>query len=206
MSSLSPAIIEGCCGSCTKFDARFLDEDSGYVMGCCPFNTRPGSISDRSPKCDGYEPVEAIRPAEPVAEAGTGPSRSSSDGSQDAVALGMARDTLRGIMKEVMADLLISNSTIKIGDRWEGGSLVLEPGRPGVAGKEIPIDAFFNKIVMVRDRLRVLEQKINANKTLSNAEKVDLQQYITRIYGSLTTFNVLFADQGDRFKGESSKK
>ncbi|HRN99088.1 MAG TPA: hypothetical protein PLA69_07240, partial [Flavobacterium sp.] len=81
---------------------------------------------------------------------------------------------------------------------------VLEPGQQGVQGKEVPIDTFFHKIVMVRDRLRVMEQKINASN-LSDGEKVELQQYITRIYGSLTTFNVLFKSQSDYFVGEKTK-
>lgn len=93
---------------------------------------------------------------------------------------------------------------IPIADKWKGGKLILDPGQAGVAGKDVPIDTFFNKIVMVRDRLRVMEQKINASN-LENSEKVDLQQYITRIYGSLTTFNVLFKSNSDYFVGEKSK-
>ncbi len=93
---------------------------------------------------------------------------------------------------------------VPIADKWKGGKLVMDPGQPGVLGKEVPIDTFFHKIVMVRDRLRVMEQKINASK-LDDAEKVELQQYITRIYGSLTTFNVLFKSQTDYFVGEKTK-
>ncbi len=93
---------------------------------------------------------------------------------------------------------------VKIGEKWKGGSLELTPGQSGMAIKEIPIDTFFHKIVMVRDRLRVMEQKINAHKELDSNLKIDLQQYITRIYGSLTTFNVLFADKDDHFVGERS--
>ena len=70
--------------------------------------------------------------------------------------------------------------------------------------KEIPLDALFHKVVMIRDRLRVLEQKINAHEKLSDAEKVDIQQYVTRCYGSLTTFNLLFRDEKDRFVGEKT--
>ncbi len=91
-----------------------------------------------------------------------------------------------------------------IADKWKGGKLLMDPGQPGVQGKEVPIDTFFHKIVMVRDRLRVMEQKINASK-LEDADKVELQQYITRIYGSLTTFNVLFKSNNDYFVGEKTK-
>lgn len=98
-----------------------------------------------------------------------------------------------------------ATSLVPIGDKWKGGSLILRPGDPGLAEKELPVDTFFHKIVMVRDRLRVMEQKINGHKGLSDAEKVELQQYVTRIYGSLTTFNVLFKNQSDQFVGERSK-
>ena len=74
--------------------------------------------------------------------------------------------------------------------------------KEGTQDKSIPIDVFFKKIVMVRDKLRVLEQKVNGNKKLSNDEKVQLQQYITACYGTLTTFNVLFKEDDDRFVGQ----
>lgn len=93
-------------------------------------------------------------------------------------------------------------SQIAIHERWRGGELVLKPGNAELAPKSVPLDAFFHKIVMIRDRLRVLEQQVNAHKGLSDDEKVDLQQYVTRIYGSLTTFNVLFRDKEDWFVGQ----
>ncbi|QCX00010.1 hypothetical protein FGM00_07810 [Aggregatimonas sangjinii] len=98
-----------------------------------------------------------------------------------------------------------TSSLTPIADKWKGGSLVLTPGDSSLSSKEITMDTFFHKIVMVRDRIRVMEQKINASKNLDDQEKVDLQQYITRIYGSLTTFNVLFKNQSDTFVGERTK-
>ncbi len=97
-----------------------------------------------------------------------------------------------------------THERVAIADKWKGGKLILEPG-DHLANKEMPIATFFHKIVMVRDRLRVMEQKINSSKSLDDQEKVDLQQYITRIYGSLTSFNVLFKNESDRFVGEKSK-
>lgn len=99
-----------------------------------------------------------------------------------------------------------TSSITPIGDKWKGGTLVLKPGDANLSDKEMPIDTFFHKIVMVRDRIRVMEQKINSSKNLDDQEKIDLQQYITRIYGSLTSFNVLFKSKTDHFVGVSSSK
>ena len=92
---------------------------------------------------------------------------------------------------------------VPIADKWKGGKLILEPNDTNLQSKEIPIDTFFHKIVMVRDRIRVMEQKINSSN-LDDQDKVDLQQYITRIYGSLTTFNVLFKIKEQQFTGSKS--
>jgi hypothetical protein len=94
---------------------------------------------------------------------------------------------------------------VELGDRWEGGMMLLQPKDTSLKVKEIPLENFFHKIVMLRDRLRVMEQKLNAHPKLTDEEKVEMQQYITRIYGSLTTFNVLFKSKKDWFVGESSK-
>jgi hypothetical protein len=95
---------------------------------------------------------------------------------------------------------------VELGDKWKGGVLEIKSANPNIKSKEIPIDVFFHKIVMLRDRLRVMEQQINAHKLLSDEDKVNLQQYITRIYGTLTTFNVLFKSKEDYFVGEKAKE
>ena len=95
---------------------------------------------------------------------------------------------------------------VPIGDRWLGGVMSLQAADKSLKPKEIPIDVFFHKVVMLRDRLRVLEQNINAHKQLSDEDKVNLQQYVTRIYGSLTTFNVLFKNKEHWFVGEKGSK
>ncbi|MFW5823259.1 MAG: hypothetical protein ACOCU7_07690 [Tangfeifania sp.] len=97
------------------------------------------------------------------------------------------------------------NEVVPLGEKWHGGKMLLQPANPELKPKDIPVEAFFHKIVMLRDRLRVLEQNINSHKVLTDEEKVNLQQYITRIYGSLTTFNVLFSEKEHYFVGAKSK-
>ncbi len=120
----------------------------------------------------------------------------------DTVSFYEVEKSLRDILKKWNG----FSEIVPIADKWKGGTMVLQPFDKNLASKEIPIDTFFHKIVMLRDRLRVMEQKINSSKNLDDQEKVDLQQYITRCYGSLTTFNVLFKNNSQQFKGESSEK
>lgn len=105
---------------------------------------------------------------------------------------------------KIIRNITDIQETVHIADKWIGGRIVFEPGKQNYQGKDMPIDVFFHKIVMLRDRLRVMEQRINASN-LNDAEKVNLQQYITRIYGTLTSFNVLFAEKEHHFVGEKGK-
>lgn len=95
---------------------------------------------------------------------------------------------------------------VALADKWMGGTLLIQPADKSLKPKEIPIADFFHKVVMLRDRLRVLEQNINSNKKLNDEDKVNIQQYITRCYGSLTTFNVLFKNKEHWFVGEKGGK
>jgi hypothetical protein len=120
------------------------------------------------------------------------------DEEKEEISMSIVEQTFRRLLNEY-SDI---QQTVPLGDKWQGGTMILQPADTSLKGKEIPLETFFHKIVMVRDRLRVLEQQINSNAKLEDSEKVDLQQYITRIYGSLTTFNVLFKDQNHYFVGE----
>jgi hypothetical protein len=95
---------------------------------------------------------------------------------------------------------------VPLGDKWHGGMMLLQPADRSLKPKEIPIADFFHKVVMLRDRLRVLEQNINSHKKLNDEEKANIQQYITRCYGSLTTFNVLFKNKEQWFVGDKGGK
>lgn len=112
-------------------------------------------------------------------------------------------------MEKSLARVLRAHSdvseVVQLGEKWDDGMMILQPKDKTLSNKEIPIETFFHKIVMLRDRLRVMEQRINASKNLSDEEKINLQQYLTRIYGSLTTFNVLFKKKEDHFVGERGK-
>jgi len=119
---------------------------------------------------------------------------------KNSLSLSEVEKVLRFVLEEQSA----LQEIVPLGDKWIGGNLLLQPANLSLKPKEIPVEAFFHKIVMVRDRLRVLEQNINSHAGLTDEEKINLQQYITRIYGSLTTFNILFADKEHYFVGAKS--
>jgi len=214
------------CGSCRLW--RPILEDERGPIGPCRLQVRTGDFPGTAPVCERYMPRDAAIPAAPPPE----PERRRRSSSLrpvvvhrpgDAVPVttyvpmerparpaprplpeeltDMTREefaqAIRDVLREETADIRLAN-------KWEGGSIVLKPGDPGTAPKEIPLDALLHKVVMIRDRLRVLEAKINAHEKLSDAEKVDFQQYVTRCYGSLTTFNLLFKEEKDKFVGEKT--
>lgn len=110
-------------------------------------------------------------------------------------------EDLRAVLRETLEEFL-GPVHYRMAGKWHGGKVLLQPENTTLQPKEIDIETFFHKLVMVRESLRVLEQKINNHEKLDDEDRVALQQYITRIYGSLTTFNVLFRDEDDRFVGQ----
>jgi hypothetical protein len=111
-------------------------------------------------------------------------------------------DPIKDALREVLEEYGFGG-VAELGGRWEGGEVIVRPAKEGLKEHHLPVDALFHKVVMIRDRLRVLEQKINASKSLSDAEKLEMQQYVTRCYGSLTSLNFLFKRDEDKFSGSS---
>jgi len=114
----------------------------------------------------------------------------------------LIRDTAQAVVESLglePQDALVEG----LATRWQQGTLFMQPADSSLQPKEVPLETFFHKIVMIRNNLRVLEQKVNASDTLSEADKFELQQYITRCYGSLTTFNILFKNKDDQFRTSS---
>ncbi len=215
--------LEGRCGSCARFVRVVEDIDhTGEVRrhGECLLEAWPPPLYEIS-TC--YQYVKrgtfTAKPRRPEpSRRGAGPARSVG-GSSSAVSTAEARaplpitlpeellemdvDEFRRVLREVIQEEL-AVAPVELGARWRGGELVLVPGNKDTAEKRVPLEAFFRKIVSIRDKLRVLEAKLNGNAQLSDEEKVQLQQYVTQCYGTLTTFNLLFADKGDSFVGQKS--
>lgn len=213
------------CGTCVVF--RVLETSRGLLLGTCRLRPDRGEMPCTAPICDAYVPragavdargrptqsgepavVQIARAARTQAararrEVPAAPRRRIPDGPVGVVE--MTREELKVLIREAM-DEERGGAVAPLAPRWEGGVALLKPADPALQSKELPLDALFHKVVMIRDKLRVLEQKINANPRLSDAEKVDLQAYVTGCYGSLTTFNVLFRDRDDGFKGSGGKE
>jgi hypothetical protein len=201
------------CGSCRLW--RPILEDARGPIGPCMLKVRTGDFPGTAPACERHLSREAAVPqaAPPVPERRRTPRAAAPvvhrGGAPDGAGPSPLPEELTDMTREEFAqairDALREDVTpVRLAPKWEGGTVVLKPGDPQAQAKEIPLDALFHKIVMIRDRLRVLEQRVNAHDKLTDAEKVELQQYVTRCYGSLTTFNVLFHDDRDRFVGEKT--
>lgn len=197
---------EKVCGNCKLWHPYQVDH-RGWV-GPCRIQPQRGVFPPTAPICDGFA-LKGVPSSAPAAR--PRPERMVRDVSPQVVRkrpepnqivdlggeLNMTREELIDLFREAAGEPV----SPPLAAKWQGGVIQILPGKSELQGKEIPIDALFHKIVMVRDRLRTLEQKINAHPKLSDAEKVEMQHYITRVYGSLTTFNALFRDKEDQFVG-----
>jgi hypothetical protein len=204
------------CGSCARF-VRVIEtiDENGEVKrkGECLLMVWPPPLYEHN-TCSQYvkrgtftgKPAPKVRSTRasrttPRAAREPGQAREPFEFELPEELLDMNADEFREVLREVIRDEL-GVADVELGGRWQGGEVILKPGKEGTAEKRVPIEALFSKIVSIRDKLRVLEQKINANSKLTGEEKVQMQQYVTGCYGSLTTFNVLFADKSDQFVGQ----
>lgn len=202
--------LAGRCGSCAFF-LRTHAEADGTVYGECRLGCWPSPVRWTA-TCGSYAPRGA--PADHLARKvraprGGGRRQTGHEPPPERAPLPREVDVemelheFRRVLSEVLREEL-GLGEVAIAERWRGGELVLVPGRSDTQDKRMPIDVFFKKVVLLRDKLRVLEQKVNGS-SLPEAEKVQLQQYVTACYGTLTTFNVLFRDKDDRFVGSGGK-
>ncbi|MEM7447868.1 MAG: hypothetical protein AAF355_06465 [Myxococcota bacterium] len=205
--------LDGRCGTCGWF-VRMATNEDGSSWGDCRLGCWPSPLQDRS-TCSSHKPIGASFEGSLRRKRVAGAPRAYRQDVSDQpaarrpnipteIGIDMDQEEFRQVLREVLLDELGIRET-ELGDRWQGGEAVLVPGREGVQEKRIPLDSLFKKVVLIREKLRVLEQKINAHKTLADDEKVQLQQYITGCYGSLTTFNVLFRSKEEGFRGNSGR-
>ena len=196
--------LTGRCGTCAFFVPRSVAE--GVASGECRLGCWPAPLRD-SATCASHQRVGAPRPGPVNARM-----RQRRSAALEAaplarpqlpteVGIDMDQQEFRSVLREILLDEL-GVRDVELGDRWQNGELVLVPGKPGTAEKRIPIDSLFRKVVLIREKLRVLEQKINNHEKLDDNDRLQLQQYLTQCYGSLTTFNVLFKHKDDQFSGQ----
>jgi hypothetical protein len=194
------------CGSCRWW--RPILEDARGPIGPCRYGARTGDFPGTAPACEKYlGRTDAIPAPAPPREVRRAPAarppavhRAPAPPLPEEI-LDMTRDEFVQAIREALREDV---PEVPLAPRWEGGTILVKPGDPALQSKELPIDALFHKVVLLRDRLRVLEQKLNAHPKLSDAEKVEMQGYVTKCYGSLTTFNLLFRDERDKFVGDKT--
>lgn len=204
--------LSGRCGTC-GFYVRLRTDDAGISEGECRLGCWPSPLRDTA-TCSSYKAIGTSWENALKRKPGVGaPRRYRDDSDDDApvrkplpqeIGIDMDQNEFRDVLRQIIREEL-GVGDVRMGDRWRGGEMKLVPGKTDTQEKSVPLDTFFHKIVMVRDKLRVLEQKINGHPKLAADDKVQIQQYITAAYGSLTTFNVLFRDKEDGFAGQSSK-
>jgi hypothetical protein len=206
-------VVAEVCSSC-RFYKLVLEDAEGW-KGECRMTLDRGMFPPSAPACNHFLARDSPLPQKLTPTRSSGRKRNVSPvirsrplaTAREDVEIpeleDMTREELKAILREAISENL--ESEVLLAPKWEGGKVVLQPSNPELQAKEISIDALFHKVVMVRDRLRVLEQRINAHSKLSDAEKVEMQQYVTRCYGSLTSFNLLFAEKHDCFVGEKGQ-
>ncbi|MET0402968.1 MAG: hypothetical protein ABW123_11225 [Cystobacter sp.] len=204
---------ERVCGNCKLWAAHSVDH-RGWV-GLCRLQAERGLFPPSAPLCNKFLARGTAAPAAAAVESArrqraartVAPVVRRREHSPDEVVdlEGLELNMTRAELMELIREAVGEGGDAPLANKWEGGTLKLVPGKSDMQGRDIPLDTFFHKIVMVRDRLRVMEQKLNSHPKLSDAEKVELQGQITRIYGSLTSFNLLFRDKEDQFVGAKTE-
>lgn len=211
---------ERVCGNCKLWRPHSLDAQKGWV-GECRVQPQRSLFPPSAPICNAFAPRGAAAAAQatvatqrpkvlktiaPVVRSSTGAAKPIAapvvHGIDPGTEIDFEGDTMT---RQELMELFLEASgltDVPLAAKWEGGTVKLVPANAELQAKDLPIDSLFHKVVMVRDRLRTLEQKINAHPKLTDAEKVEMQQYVTRCYGSLTTFNVLFKEKNDQFVGQ----